>query len=155
MHFPPKRVLLNLLALPSLALLASAAPGIAQSDSAPYSAARFVMSESLLLPIQNENHGTPVGWILSYRNNYTGSETEDHQILSRATPPTLGASRFGTIVWEISRTRNDSCPDSTSTPCPDFVRVITVPDGFTSVPQKAWVDEGSTLNFYIVPAGIS
>ncbi len=63
-----------------------------------------------------------------------------------------GQQKNASISWEIVRTRNDICIQADSGPCPDRIRVLSVPDGFQAVPSSGWVDEGMIISIHIVPA---
>ena len=136
------------------AFLATAASAAAQTDIVPPGIFRTAPPESMLLRIRVDGAAGPAGWILSHRNRLSGAETPDHEIRSRTVERASETADPGRIAWEITRTRNDRCPARRDTPCPDFIRILRVPDGFIAVPQEAWVGEGEMLRIYIVPAGM-
>ena len=52
-------------------------------------------------------------------------------------------TEWGTVVFEIDRTRNDLC----ATPCPDTWTVLSVPDGYVVRPENIIIPEGSYGTF--------
>ena len=139
--------------------LIAAAPAIAEDWQPvinPGPAA--TLPEAILVPILWD--GSPVpngGWILTYRNALTGSEVALRDVESRevSVRDLAGDTLRARISWEITRTPNSSCAAADLGPCPDQIRVLSVPDGFLAVPDAAVVDEGAALRIYIVPAAIS
>lgn len=120
-----------------------------------YSWQNTPLPEVILAPMQvNEDSVMAGGWILIYRNTSTGPEEPDVEIQSRNLVD-LGFPRRrddAVISWEVLRTPNGPCAKAGSGPCPDRIRVLSVPDGFQAVPEAAWVPEGTYLSIRIVPA---
>jgi len=148
------RCALNLVVLAMTGLLGSPGTGSAQASFETFGAGRAAIPETLLLPVRLEDAVDPAYWVLSHRNGYSASEALDREVQARMVKSPSGSRGSDEIVWEIVRTLNDHCA-SADIPCPDLVRVVSVPHGFTSVPKQAWVNEGAVHRFYIVPEGSS
>lgn len=145
------------LLLVGIALTAIPAAGLAQDHLHDFAAPAFELPETILVPIRFEGAIAPqAGWVLTYRNDLRGAKTPDREIEARRvrSPGPDSDSIDGLISWEIVRTRNDSCSSRTNGPCPDTIRVLSVPDGFIAVPEALSVEEGAVLKIHIVPAGI-
>ena len=137
-----------------MVLLATVAPAMAQTDFAAFDTQRYVPPETMLQQIRVDGGPGSSGWILTHRNRLTGAETPDEEVESRTVEHPFNNGARSLIAWTITRTKNDRCPERQKAPCPDFVRIVAVPDGFLAVPQEAWVGEGDVLFIYIVPAGM-
>ena len=115
------------------------------------------LPESILIPLSHNGQKMPNGgWILSYRNGLQGPEAPDREVQIREV--TFGdgalASISSEISWEILRIRNDECVEDGEDPCPDRIRVLSVPEGFMAVPEDIWIGEGRSIRIFIVPEGI-
>lgn len=111
--------------------------------------------EVLIAPLQfNGGLGSSDGWIIVYRNTLTGPEAPDLERQSRdvvhADPHS--PHHIATVAWEILRTSNKTCNETGAGPCPDRIRILSVPEGYQAMPETAWVDEGAILSIRVVPA---
>ena len=115
---------------------------------------REVLTEVILAPMRVNNGPAAVrGWILIYRNTLTGPEVPnvDFQVRNVFQPGIRGPHNSATISWEILRTPNDTCTQAGAGPCPDRIRVLSVPEGFQAIPESAWIDEGAIMSIRVVP----
>ncbi len=147
----PKR----LMAVACGAFMMTASAVSSQQAKTPYEGQREVIPEVMLAPMQVK--GRPAiegGWVLFYRNTLSGPKVPDVEIQKRnVTHARIGGQQETVFIsWEIVRTRNDLCIKAGSGPCPDRIRVLSVPEGFQAVPSSAWVDEGTIISIHIVPA---
>ena len=143
-----------LMAVACGAVMATASGVSSQQAKTPYEGQRDVFPEVILAPMQASGSKAIDGrWILIFRNSLAGPNVPDVEIQEREVTFARngGQPETATISWEIVRTRNDICIQAGSGPCPDEIRVLSVPEGFQAVPPSAWVGEGTIESIRIVP----
>ena len=145
-----------LLGVACILVLIIVRPVQAQEYSSLYLKLLPSLPETILVPIKSEqNSQAGSGWMLTYRNGYSPEEAMDREVQSRdVTWLSNNQLIDGLISWEIIRTRNSACTDSVGGPCPDTIRVLSVPHGFVVVPSIEEVKEGAARVIFIVPAGV-
>lgn len=144
----------RLQAVACAAILTSANAAASQQATTHYAGQRNVLPEVILAPMQvNAEHRAGRGWMLIYRNTLSGPETPDVALQSRRVvlAGLHGPQHAATVFWEILRTPNVNCRNGGAGPCPDRIRVLSVPEGFQAVPEAAWVNEGTVLTIRIIP----
>lgn len=155
-RMPLKAVLSpHVLAVACGAVLAITSALPAQQAPIPYDQQQDVFPEVILAPMQvNGIAEIGAGWILIYRNTLAGPSAPEIEVQTRNVPLAERGKRqeSASISWEIVRTRNDICTEAGAGPCPDRIRVMSVPEGFLAIPEQAWVDEGTIMSIRIVPA---
>lgn len=107
--------------------------------------------DSVIIPTgNNEDQASNSGWVLVYRNLVTSTATPNSDVRSK--PVKLPNSKtLGVITWEIIHTENRNCLREVYYGCPDQIEILSVPEGYMAVPERAEVAEREGLKIYIVP----
>jgi len=138
-----------------LVLAFFATPATAQ-EGVTFWQPRYEAPEAILLPLNPGSDGAVQSWRLSYRNGLRGSSSPDTDIETRIVEirTAEGAFARALISWRIERTHNDNCVSVLGSGCPDKIRILTWPEGYGAFPESASVEEGQSLEIYIVPNGV-
>lgn len=149
-------IMSHLLGIACISVLTTAHPVKAQEYVSPYPRPHVSLPETILVPIRNERGSqTGGGWMLTYRNCYSSPDVPAREVHSRTVTWKAQARTIGgSVSWEIIRTPNNECTDYSGGPCPDTIRILSVPQGFVAVPNIERVNEGENRIIYIVPAGV-